>query len=87
MQTTRRFIHIVGLAVAGLVGGAGVAQAQLVSADVGVNPTFEQTGGGVTSTGGFFLRPRVRYQWNRLLRRNFDLRWLGITPNTELCSG
>jgi hypothetical protein len=54
MQTTRRFIHIVGLAVAGLVGGAGVAQAQLVSADVGVNPTFEQTGGGVTSTGGFF---------------------------------
>lgn len=43
------------VAVAGLVAAAGVAQAQLVNADVGINPTYEQTGPTtVTSTGGFF---------------------------------
>ena len=30
--------------MAGLVAAAGVAQAQLVNADVGINPTYEQTG-------------------------------------------
>ncbi len=33
---------------------AGGAEAQVVNADVGVNPTYEQTAGGVSSTGGFF---------------------------------
>jgi hypothetical protein len=34
---------------------AGPASAQLKSADVGINPTFEQTGAStVNSTGGFF---------------------------------
>ena len=43
------------MAVAGLVAAAGVAQAQLVNADVGINPTYQQTGPTtVTSTGGFF---------------------------------
>jgi hypothetical protein len=51
----KQFIYAVGLAVAGLVVGAGTAYAQLTSPDVGVNPTFEQTGPTtVTSTGGFF---------------------------------
>jgi hypothetical protein len=51
----KQFVHAVGLAVAGLVAGAGVAHAQLTQADVGVNPTFEQTDPTtVTSTGGFF---------------------------------
>lgn len=51
----KRFMHAVGLAAAGLVAGAGVAHAQLTQADVGVNPTFEQTDPTtVTSTGGFF---------------------------------
>jgi len=54
MQMNRGLIHAIGLAVAGLVATAGVSQAQVVNADVGVNPTFEQTNGGVTSTGGFF---------------------------------
>lgn len=54
MQTSRRVIHAIGLAVAGLVAGAGVARAQVTEADVGVNKTFEQTLGGVDSTGGFF---------------------------------
>jgi hypothetical protein len=50
-----RFIHATGLAVAGLVATAGLASAQLTEADVGLNPTFEQTGPiTVTSTGGFF---------------------------------
>ena len=50
-----QFVHAIGLAVAGLVAGAGAAHAQLTQADVGVNPTFEQTGPTtVTSTGGFF---------------------------------
>jgi hypothetical protein len=41
--------------VAGLVAGAGVAQAQLTSADVGVNPTFVQSGPStVAPAGGFF---------------------------------
>jgi PEP-CTERM motif len=48
-------VHAIGLAVAGLVAGAGAAHAQLMQADVGVNPTFEQTDPTtVTSTGGFF---------------------------------
>ena len=48
----KQFVHAIGLAVAGLVAGAGAAHAQLTQADVGVNPTFEQTGPTtVTSTG------------------------------------
>lgn len=48
-------MHAIGLAVAGLVAGAGAAHAQLMQADVGVNPTFEQTGPTtVTSTGASF---------------------------------
>ena len=54
MRTGRESILILGLAAAGLLAGAAVAQAQVVNADVGVNPTYEQTSGGVTSTGGFF---------------------------------
>lgn len=59
MRTARRSTRILGLAVAGLAaaGSSGIAHAQLKTADVGVNPTFEQTGpgmAGVTSTGGFF---------------------------------
>jgi hypothetical protein len=51
----KQFVHAIGLAVAGLVAGAGAAHAQLTQADVGVNPTFEQTDPTtVTSTGGFF---------------------------------
>ena len=38
----------------GFAAGAGVAEAQVVNAYVGVNPTYEETLGGVTSTGGFF---------------------------------
>jgi hypothetical protein len=44
MQMNRGLIHAIGLAVAGLVAGADMAQAQVTDADVGVNPTFEQTG-------------------------------------------
>ena len=55
MQMNRGLIHAIGLAVTGLVAGADVAQAQVMDADVGVNPTFEQTGATtVSSTGGFF---------------------------------
>jgi hypothetical protein len=54
MRISHRLINTIGLAAAGLVAVAGVAQAQVTSADVGINPTFEQTSGGVTSTGGFF---------------------------------
>jgi hypothetical protein len=55
MQTTQRFIHIVGLAVAGLVAASGLAHAQLTNADVGLDETNTQTGDtAVTSTGGFF---------------------------------
>jgi hypothetical protein len=51
----KQFVHAIGLAVAGLVAGAGVAQAQLTSADVGVNPTFVQSGPStVAPAGGFF---------------------------------
>ena len=51
----KQFVHAIGLAVAGLVAGAGAAHAQLTQADVGVNPTFEQTDPTtVTSMGGFF---------------------------------
>lgn len=50
-----RFIKPFVLTLAGFVAAAGTAHAQLMSADVGVNPTFEQTGPStVTSTGGFF---------------------------------
>jgi len=44
VQVKHKFIYIVGLALAGVVAGAGMAQAQVTNADVGVNPTFEQTG-------------------------------------------
>jgi len=55
VQVKHKFIYIVGLALAGVVAGAGMAQAQVTNADVGVNPTFEQTGATtVSSTGGFF---------------------------------
>jgi hypothetical protein len=51
----KQFRRAIGLIVAGLVAGAGAAHAQLTQADVGVNPTFEQTDPTtVTSTGGFF---------------------------------
>jgi hypothetical protein len=50
----KQFIRAIGLAVAGCVALGG-ANAQVTEADVGVNPTFEQTGPTmVTSTGGFF---------------------------------
>jgi hypothetical protein len=55
MQVNRGLIRAIGLAVAGLVAGAGVVQAQVLDAYVEVNPTFEQTDPTtVTSTGGFF---------------------------------
>jgi hypothetical protein len=57
MRTMRRSVYSLGLAAAGLVAAAGASQAQVMNADVGVNPTFEQTGStlaDVTSTGGFF---------------------------------
>jgi hypothetical protein len=54
MQINRGLIHAMGLAVAGLVTAGCAAHAQLLTANVGLNPTFEQTGSGVTSTGGFF---------------------------------
>jgi PEP-CTERM motif len=51
----KQLIHAIGLAAAGLIATAGLARAQVTEADVGVNPTFEQTGPTtVTSTGGFF---------------------------------
>jgi hypothetical protein len=55
MRMTRGVLTFLGFAAGGLVAAGGAAQAQLTSADVGVNPTFEQTGPStVTSTGGFF---------------------------------
>jgi hypothetical protein len=54
MRLRQKFIHIVGLALAGVVAAAGNAQAQVKNADVGVNRTYEQNLGGVSSTGGFF---------------------------------
>jgi PEP-CTERM motif len=55
MRETRGVFHALGLAAVGLVGLAGTANAQVKSADVGVNKTFEQTGPmTVSSTGGFF---------------------------------
>jgi hypothetical protein len=51
----KQFICAIGLAVSGVVAALGSANAQVTVADVGVNPTFEQTGPTtVTSTGGFF---------------------------------
>jgi hypothetical protein len=51
----KQFVHAIGLAVAGLAAGAAVAQAQLTSADVVVNPTFVQSGPStVAPAGGFF---------------------------------
>jgi hypothetical protein len=48
-------IRAIGLAVASFVAALGGANAQVTVADVGVNPTFDQTGSTtVTSTGGFF---------------------------------
>jgi PEP-CTERM motif len=55
MRISHGFMNRIVVAVAGLVAAAGVAQAQLVNADVGINPTYEQTGPTtITSTGGFF---------------------------------
>jgi hypothetical protein len=54
MRTTRNLIRILGIAAVGAIATAGAAKAQVMNADVGVNPTYEQTLGGVTSTGGFF---------------------------------
>jgi hypothetical protein len=55
MRDTRRIFHALGLAAVGLVAAAGIAEAQVVNADVGVNKTFEQTAPmTVSSTGGFF---------------------------------
>jgi hypothetical protein len=53
----KQFVRATGLAVAGLTVTAGLARAQVTEADVGLNPTYEQTGdtlADVTSTGGFF---------------------------------
>ncbi len=53
MRANRALVFGLALAAAGLVAGA--AQAQVSRADVGINPTYEQTGPTtVTSTGGFF---------------------------------
>ena len=57
MRIAREQIGIIGLSLLGLLATAGAASAQVKNADVGVNPTYEQTGpgpGDVTSTGGFF---------------------------------
>jgi hypothetical protein len=54
VQINRGLTHAIGLAVAGLATAGGAAHAQLLTADVGLNPTFEQTGSGVATTGGFF---------------------------------
>jgi hypothetical protein len=54
MRMIRGLIPVLGLAVAGLVAAAGAARTQVTEADIGVNPTFEQTGAGTVSTGGFF---------------------------------
>ena len=55
MRISHNFMNWIGVAVAGLVAAAGVAQAQIVNADVGINPTYEQTGPTtIMSTGGFF---------------------------------
>jgi hypothetical protein len=51
----RGLIPAIGLAVAALVTAGSAAHAQLMEADIGVNPTFEQTDATtVNSTGGFF---------------------------------
>jgi hypothetical protein len=55
MPNVRGLIGIIGCSLLGLLATAGAASAQLKSADVGINPTFEQTGAStVNSTGGFF---------------------------------
>ena len=55
MQVNRGLFHAIGLAVAALVTAGSAAHAQLMEADIGVNPTFEQTDATtVNSTGGFF---------------------------------
>jgi hypothetical protein len=51
----RQFIGAIGWAVASFVTAVGGAHAQVTEADVGINPTFEQTDPmAVSSTGGFF---------------------------------
>jgi hypothetical protein len=53
----KQFVRATGLAVVGLIVTAGLVRAQVTGADVGLNPTYEQTGdtlADVTSTGGFF---------------------------------
>ncbi len=51
----KQFVHAIGLAAVGLMASVGLACAQVTEADVGINPTFVQTGPNtVTSTGGFF---------------------------------
>lgn len=53
--TARGLIPVLALAACGLVAAGGVAPAGVLNADVGVNPTYEQTDGThVVSTGGFF---------------------------------
>jgi hypothetical protein len=48
-------LNWIGVAVAGLVAAAGVAQAQIKNADVGINPIFEQIDATtILSEGGFF---------------------------------
>jgi hypothetical protein len=44
MRTFRGLIQVAGLAAAGVVGLADAASAQVTNADVGINPTYEQTG-------------------------------------------
>jgi hypothetical protein len=54
MQTAKSVLHIFGLVAVGFLAAGGFAHAQVTEADVGVNKTFTQTSGGVTSAGGFF---------------------------------
>jgi len=44
MRIAREQIGIIGLSLLGLLATAGAASAQVKNADVGVNPTYEQTG-------------------------------------------
>ena len=60
MQGIRRIA--LGLAAAGLILASQGARAQLTEADVGLNPTYQQTGdtlADVTSTGGFFSAEHI----------------------------
>ena len=79
------FMNWIVVAVAGLVAAVGVAQAQLVNADVGINPTYEQTGPTtITSTGGFFSARAFVTSFGRLYGRHADLRGHGVAGDPFL---